>query len=58
MMDFCDLAEFFIQVLKKTNSVITASGTMAAEEDEEDNLFKKIVECFINIGNEILNEDP
>jgi hypothetical protein len=31
---------------------------MDGDEAEEDNLFRKIVDCFTSIGNAILNEDP
>ena len=58
MMDFCDLCQFFIDVLNKTNSQVTATGSMDGDEVEEENIFKKIVDCFTHMGNEILNLDP
>ena len=31
---------------------------MDGDDVEEENIFKKIVECFTQLGNNILNEDP
>lgn len=58
MMDFCDLSQFFTDCLQKTNSQVTCAGSLDGEDVEEDNLFKLIVDCFTNLGNSILNEDP
>lgn len=58
MMDFCDLVGFFVQCLEKVNSQVLTTGTNDAEDVEQENLFKKIVDTFTHLGNSILNEDP
>ena len=58
MMDFCDLSQFFVNCLQIINSQVTSSGSLDGEEVEEENLFKMIVDTFIQLGNAILNEDP
>lgn len=58
IMDFCDLTEFFINCLAKVNSQIMSSGSQDGDDVEEENIFKKIVDIFLQIGNSILNEDP
>ena len=35
-----------------------SSGSMDGDEVEEENIFKKIVDTFTHLGNNILNEDP
>lgn len=58
MMDFCDLSQFFINCLAKINSQVTSSGSLDGDDVEEKNLFKMIVDSFIQLGNSILNDDP
>lgn len=57
-MDFCDLSDFFTEVLKNTNPMVTATGSADADNSEEKNIFKLIIEVFTKLGNLILNEDP
>ena len=58
MMDFCDLSEFFTDILKNTNPMVTSSGSADGDGAEEKNIFKLIIDVFTKLGNLILNEDP
>lgn len=58
MIDFCDLSAFFVSCMEKVNSTVMTAGTLDPDDAEESNLYKMIIDCFLKLGNAILNEDP
>ena len=64
MLDICDLFQFFSECLEQVNPMIMCSGSSEEASTSQENstsqvnLFQKMVDTFILIGNKLLNTDP